>query len=128
MRHYSVAGWFGYQFREEGEKPAVSTYCCNHFAVSRDMIRRHPKDVWQHAYHELVEKGQCFEGQGEAHPDEHKWVNAITMEHLSHIVFGGKTQHIKRCCGDECLFKDFYCDFTPQSTSVAGPGSTMLEQ
>ena len=93
----NVASWFGTEWGEN-EAPAVSGYCCNYFAASRENIRKTPLEVWQKAYHQLIELADCGGGPVKDRAED-KWKIGITLEHMAHVMFGGHGPHYPRHCG-----------------------------
>ena len=95
---------------------SVSLYPGAHFAVTRDALLRLPKETWERAYEQLVEKGACVDDAdaSDAPRDEirDKFDLGVSLEFLSHVVFGGAALDAgaeARCCGAKCVLQDPSC-------------------
>ena len=98
------------QNSEEPDAPIVtSLYCCNYFAVSRDLIRRIPFETWRSTYEDFAVKGKCTPDLGDPNGWGDKWINAIALEHMSAVMFGGKPANMQPACGEEYVMQDQAC-------------------
>jgi len=93
----------------------VSFYCCQQFIISRDMIRRRSLETWKNLSLILSQQSACHQGEPEydflhaynknkikrgpepsllpdfefsREPGTGRFTQAVTSEHLSHVIFG----------------------------------------
>ena len=72
--------------------PAVTLYCCNYFAVTRERIRRFPLAIWRRAYEKYIVNANC---SALSHVDFGKHDIAGTFEHLAHMIWGGHAERME---------------------------------